>query len=356
MWPRYSRACRLDVDRALRGQLVSPYRSNRKIGIGPRDDSHIARFERALEGFYGVKHGIGMNSGTMALVAAIKALRLPAGSEIIVPPYSFSATVSAVILAGHTPRFADVDCNTFCLSAETVAKAATRKTRALVVVNLFGYVPDYKQFARFGLPIIEDAAQSQGVGGLNGVISCGSGNGSKNIPCVESGWAYTNDRQLAERMRLYISHQENFEESEVGVNGRMHELAAILALHGLRDVKERNEERAEFASYIPRWNQFMGYYWLRGGRHAYYCVPMLYKLRSPSRATFVKRMNAMGVSCGAGYITPSLEKYEAFKRYARGPLPVVTELSERTLVVFYEPFKGAEGGRKAAEAIRRAVR
>ena len=338
-WPTYTKSCRNDIDSVLKASAVSAYRSNRQWGVGPKAGSNVYQFERELEKAWSVKHCVAMNSGTVALTAAIKALELPPGSEILTTPFSFSATPASIVLAGHTPRFADVSPDHFCLDPESVKKSITRKTKAILNVDLFGYLPDYTKLKEFGLPIIQDNCQAAGAvrdgKHLHGDIAIGSGNGQKNLPVIEGGWAYTNDGKYADRMRHYISHGENFDKLEVGVNGRMHELCAILARHGLKDLDERNKRRRELAGIILGSSE---------QSHSYYCLPFLVKHK---REQFAAACKARGLEIGCGYINPSLEKYAAFRRFIKHKLPVVTELSERTLCLIYNatPDKSLSWGR-----------
>lgn len=343
MWPSYSRECRKEIDSALRGPLVSAYRSNETSGAPPAKGSNIWHFERELEKAWKVKHAVAVNSGTMALTAAIVALRLPPQSDIVTTPYSFSATPASIILAGHRPVFADIDPHHFCLSPESVKKSLTRKTRAILNVDLFGYLPDYAPLKTFGLPVIQDNCQAAGAvrdgKHLHGVIACGSGNGSKNIPCVEAGWAYTDDAKLAERMREYISHGENFGSAEVGVNGRLNELVGCLARHGLASLDERNERRRElvdtFAKSLkdelvrrPRGNKHWDLFWPNlYDSHVYYVYGFKFY---GDRSRFISRCAKRGLPIQAGYTTP-LHRLPAFRKYQTAPLPVVEELHDKTL-------------------------
>lgn len=109
-WPRYSAACRRDVDRLLRkGGSLSAYRSNPDYPIGPAEGSWAWRLERHAEEMFGAKHVVACSSGTMALQAALFAMNLPAGSEVVTTPFTFSATAATIIRAGLLPVFADVD-------------------------------------------------------------------------------------------------------------------------------------------------------------------------------------------------------------------------------------------------------
>ncbi len=375
-WPEYTASCRKDIDAVLKSGAVSAYRSNKQWGVGPKEGSNVYRFERELEKAWNVKHCVAMNSGTMALVAAIKALELPPGSEILTTPFSFSATPASILIAGHTPRFADISPDHFCLDPESVKKSITKKTKAILNVDLFGYLPDYSELLEIDLPVIQDNCQSAGAvrdgKRLHGVIAIGSGNGSKNLPVIEGGWAYTNDGKYADRMRHYISHGENFDKLEVGVNGRMHELCAILARHGLKDLDERNNRRRQLAYAIPGYGMFPDadlkrmreWPWgeppiqisVASDAHVHY-VTALRLRKDIDRARFIKRMARHGITVGAGYIQPTLDKYPAFKKYVTHPLPVAHELSFKTLALLYclTPEKPLSYAKKVAGAIRASL-
>lgn len=364
VWPTYTAACKRDVLALLDGRTLSAYRANPKVGVGPRDGSWAWRLERALEKLSGARYAVAVNSGTAALHCALAALDLR-GREVITSPYTFSATASAILLAGGVPRFADVDPHSFCITPETVAPHVNRKTAAILPVDIFGYVADKSGFAKYGLPVVSDSCQAVGAHRLtrHEVAACYSMNGLKNVPAGEGGALVTNDKRIAERARMLANHRENFGSRDVGYNFRIQEMVACLAWHGVQSVEERNAERRAFANEVPPYTRggHEGFtlsripYTARG--HAYYCAPMQYDAREgPARPHLVRRLNRMGISCGEGYIRPTLEKYRAFKRYATRPLPVVTELSERTLVLFYEPWRGRAGGQAAAKAIEKAVR
>lgn len=366
-WPHFSVVCRKDVDALLASGPVSPYRSNQDWGVSPRPKSNVAKFERELERAWKVKHAVFVNSGTMALTAALRALELPPGSEVLTTPFSFSATPAAILLAGYVPRFADIDPHHFCLSAESVKKSITRKTRAILNVDLFGYLPDYSTLKAFGLPVIQDNCQAAGAvrdgKHLHGVIACGSGNGSKNLPCVEAGWAYTDDERLADRMRRYISHEENFGSDRVGVNGRGHELVAVLARHGLRELDERNERRRRLVEELNRCmvNDGTGYAQDASGdpavfdeSHVYYVVPWVVQGRD--RAKIISRCAKRGLAVQESYTTP-LHHLKAFRKYCKRELPVVDELHSKTLCLLTNltPDKGLDEARRTAKIIREAL-
>lgn len=158
-----------------------------------------------------------------------------------------------------------------------------------------------------------------------------------------------------------MNHAENFGADYVGLNYRPNELTACVAYHGLLELEERNARRQALAERLSRaiwgWNRekrLLDTPSWRETDHVFYCYPFTIKR---DRSKFIQRMKRKGVTVGAGYINPTLEKYKAFRKYARGPLPVVTELSEKTLCLLYcltpdKPLSyAAEVARKMRECL-----
>lgn len=350
IWPTYSAECRREVDKLLRrGGSLSAYRSNREYPVGPSDGSWAWRLERHAEAMFSATHVIVCSSGTMALQAALHALNLPAGSEVVTTPFTFSATVAAVVRAGLVPVFADVDA-WGCLDPAKARRAMTKHTTAILPVDLFGRAVA-NQFAGLGVPVLEDACQAVGgwstasdrSAGRLGTIGVWSFNGAKNVPAGEAGAVVTDSDALAQRARLYVSHGENFAWDKVsesprdtpwlvtGVNGRINEITACVAYHGLIRVLERNQKRRQLAAVLQ---QRLG-----GHRkltlpdttgHALYVYPFLLS-SIVSRRLFAGKLRKAGIEIGEGYIVPPLHAYPAFRRCQRGPLPVAETLSAQTL-------------------------
>src|SRR3990172_6994464 len=190
-WPFYSKECVADVSAMLRGALpLTAYRANPCTGVGPVRDSWAWRLEREIEKKFKVKHAIACNSGTSALYMGLKA-RGVEGWEIVTTPYTFSATVAAILHAGATPVFADVDPFNYCISKETVKRVLTKKTKAILPVHLFGQLSYVDELSSFGLPVFEDACQAVGArrgevyAGTMGDFGTYSFNGGKNVPAGE---------------------------------------------------------------------------------------------------------------------------------------------------------------------------
>lgn len=332
IWPHYTEECRRDMDELLRaGGSLSAYRANKNYGSGPKEGSWAWRLEREIERQFKVKHAVVTNSGTAALHCALHGSAIR-DREVVVSPYTFSATVAAIVHAGGIPRFADVDPDHYCITKETVKRVLTRRTAAVLPVHIFGRLGDVDDLRSFGLPVVEDACQSVGArlderyAGTLGAAGVFSFNGAKNAPAGECGAMVTNDQRRADQARLLANHAENFGAQWVGFNYRPNEMTCLVAYHGLKELRWRNEVREELADYL---NMKMDWMVEELNRHVYYVFP--FKVKAGTRERFVKRMATRGVRVSQGYITPPLHKYPAFRQYARGRLPVVEELSAKTL-------------------------
>lgn len=369
-WPNYSPACRSAVNDLLkRGGSLSAYRANPLFPswTGPLEGSYAYKLEREIEKRFKVKHCIAVNSGTAALHAGLAGLDLR-GGEVITSPYTFSATVTAILLAGGVPRFADVDPFTFVITPETVKKHVTRHTKAILPVSLFGGMSDVRGLKEFGLPVVEDACQavgarnSEGYSGTVSEVGAYSFNGGKNVPAGEAGALVTNNDATAEAARLFMNHGENFNRKDIGVNYRMNEITACVAYHGLLELEERNQRRIDLAQKVyeqtcdldvrtlpPQDDEYFT------GSHVFYVYP--FTIHGMRRDLFIKRMKRNGIPVGAGYITPPLHKYKAFRQYARGPLPVVEELSSKTLCVLstLTPDRPLSYAEDVAKAMRESL-
>src|SRR2546430_44371 len=126
--------------------------------LGPE----VRAFEAEFAAYVGARHAIGVANGTDALVLALRALGVGPGDEVVVPSFTFYASVEAIPLTGARPVFCDVDPETYCLTADTVRAALTPRTKAVIAVHLFGNVAPVAEIAALGVPVLEDAAQAAG--------------------------------------------------------------------------------------------------------------------------------------------------------------------------------------------------
>lgn len=354
-WPSYSRACRKDVDELLKkGGSLSAYRANPQVGVEPVKDSWAWRLERDIEKRFRVKHAVAVNSGTAALHGGLVGLNLR-GGEVITSPYTFSATVAAILLAEGTPVFADVDPYTYCITKETVKRVISKRTRAILPVHLFGGMADIRGLREFGLPVLEDACQAvgacnhDGYSGTQGQVGCYSFNGTKNVSAGEAGALVTNSEELASKARLLMNHGENFGSKQVGYNYRPNEVTCCIAWHGLQSLEERNQRRIDLATRVLPCEK-------ADGSHVYYVVPLVLPERI-DRGGFIRKMAKRGIPVGAGYIVPPLHRYKAFAKYQKCPLPVVEELSAKTLCILstLTPDRPLSYADEVAKALRESL-
>ena len=215
----------------------------------------VREFEEAWRLKFGARHAISMNSATSGLYAAMGAIGLSPGDEVIVPPYTMSATVVAPLIYGGIPVFADIDPRTFTLDTAAVEAAITPRTRAILAVNLFGqpaHLRDLRILAdRRGIMLVEDNAQGPlaaeygRYAGTIGHIGVFSLNYHKHIHSGEGGVCVTDDAELADRLQLIRNHAESVVEAAgaadltnmVGFNFRMTELSAAVGIAQLNDVE-----------------------------------------------------------------------------------------------------------------------
>lgn len=226
----------------------------------------VNELEAAVALRCGVAHGVGVSSGTDALLVALMAIDLKPGDEVVTSAYSFFATAGAVARLGGVPVFVDIDPATFNLDPAAVEKAVTRKTRAVIPVHLFGQCADMKPIIetarRHGLRVIEDAAQAIGAeyrdgrrAGAMGDIGCFSFFPSKNLGAMgDAGMAVTGDEDLAERLRLLRAHgsKPKYHHKLIGGNFRLDTVQAAILLVKLRHLDGWTRKRRENAARYER--------------------------------------------------------------------------------------------------------
>jgi dTDP-4-amino-4,6-dideoxygalactose transaminase len=201
----------------------------------------VAEFERRFAALTGVQHAVAVNNGTTALVAALQVLDLEPGDEVVTSPFTFVATLNAILEAGATATFADIDDVDFNLAPDAAAAAIGDRTRVLMPVHLYGQTAPMGELAPLaadrGLALVEDSAQSHGAtldgraAGSFG-IGCFSFYGTKNITTGEGGIITTDDDVLADRLRVLRNQgmRARYQYEVAGHNYRLTDLQAALAL------------------------------------------------------------------------------------------------------------------------------
>ena len=280
----------------------------------------VDRFEREFAGFYGAKHAVSSTSGSAALHVAIGAINPDPGDEIITAPITDVGTITAIMLQSAIPVFADIDPVTFNMAPADVERQITSRTRAIVVVHLFGNSADIAAMAdvagRHGVPLIEDCSQSHAIKldgryiGTYGDIGCFSLQQSKFMTTGDGGMTITENDAYAERMRLFVNKAVVSTEAGhrdydfLAPTYRMNELTAavgIAQLPKLRGVVLRRQALGELLtsliSGIPGLETATV---TPGSEHGYWT----YALRTPGfdALEFARALIAEGVSSTQAYI------------------------------------------------------
>jgi len=227
--------------------------------LGPEGDA----LETEIAQLCGVAHGVGVASGTDALILALRACGVGAGDEVIIPPFTFVATASAVNAIGAKPRFADIRPDTYNLDPSDLARRVTQKTKAIIAVHLYGLSADMNpimDFARaHNLRVIEDNAQAIGASykgrptGSIGDVACLSFYPTKNLGAYgDAGMVVTNSGEMAERLKTLRNHGQTakYVSTEPGWNSRLDEIqAAILRVKLLHLLEWQRARQAHADAY-----------------------------------------------------------------------------------------------------------
>ncbi|MCP2262304.1 dTDP-4-amino-4,6-dideoxygalactose transaminase [Streptoalloteichus tenebrarius] len=214
----------------------------------------VRRFEESFAAVAGTRHAVAVNNGTTALVAALQVLDLQPGDEVITSPFTFVATLNAILEAGATARFADIREDDFCVDPDAVAAAIGPRTKVLMPVHLYGQTADMGKLAplaeEHGLRLVEDAAQAHGAtfdgrGAGSFGLGCFSFYATKNITTGEGGAITTDDDALADRLRVLRNQgmRQRYQYEVAGHNYRMTDLQAALAVPQLEKIDQVTARR-----------------------------------------------------------------------------------------------------------------
>ena len=253
-----------EIDTAVKKVLEST------VFIGGKE---VEEFEKEVAEFCGVKHAIGLNSGTDALFLSLKALGVGPGDEVITAPFTFIATAGVIANCGAKPVFADINPETFNIDPSKIEEKITKKTKAILPVHLFGQMADMDEIMSIArkrnLFVVEDAAQAIGAtqkfeirnskfeirsAGSVGDFGCFSFFPSKNLGAYgDGGMVVTDNDEFAEKIRLLKNHgsspKEKYLNLIIGTNSRLDAIQAAILRVKLKYLPEWSKQRAEIASY-----------------------------------------------------------------------------------------------------------
>ena len=305
---------------------------------------NVQELEKEFAQFCGAAHGIGVSDGTTALHLILRAMGIGQGDEVITVSHTFIATAEAILLAGATPVFVDIDPTTYLMDISQVEPMITPNTKAILPVHLYGQTVDMDPLLaiakRHGLKVIEDACQAHGAeykdrrAGSLGDASGFSFYYSKNLGAYgEGGFITTNDAELAAQIRKIRDHGSaaRYHHDLIGLNGRLDEIQAVVLRAKLPYLVTWNEQRRKHAK---RYTDLLSGLVIRTPvERAENChVYHLYVIQTPKRDDLQAWLKSQGISTGIHYPIPiHLQKAMSFLGYKQGDLPITERAASQVL-------------------------
>src|SRR3989338_10112838 len=232
------------------------------IAQGPK----VRELEEKFAKLCGTKYAVAVNSGTAALHTALHVAGIEQGDEVITTPFTFIATANTILMQQAKPVFVDIDEDTFNIDADKIKEKITKKTKAIVTVDLYGLLCDYNKIGKIAknnnLMIVEDACQAVNAeqngkkAGNFGDIAAFSFYGTKNITCGEGGMITTNSKEYAENAKLFRQHgrsnMASYEYEGLGYNYRATDISAAILLEQLKKIDIITKKRIENAECLTK--------------------------------------------------------------------------------------------------------
>ncbi len=294
---------------------------------GNADTSFVHRFENEFKAYHEAEHGVGVANGTGAIEVALKALGIGAGDEVIVPPYTFYSTVSAVLQVNATPVFADIDPVSLCIDPAEVEACITPRTRAVIPVHIAGMpcdMPSILKLARaHDLYVVEDSAQGHGAIGCDmdgrprkvgaiGDIGTFSFQASKNMSAGEGGIILTNSQELHDRCWGLQSLGRRpggawYGHFDVGWNYRMPEFIGAVLCAQMQRVEAQTRQRTENAAVLDEILNGVAGLTIGPTDALPYCTRRayhLYTIRFEDKDRMLEALKKYGIPISPGYTTP----------------------------------------------------
>ncbi|UCB51846.1 MAG: DegT/DnrJ/EryC1/StrS family aminotransferase [Candidatus Zixiibacteriota bacterium] len=304
----------------------------------------VAEFEEQFAGYCGAKHCVGINSGTSALIMALKALDVGEGDEVITTPNTFIATAEAISFAGATPIFVDIEDGSYNLDPAKLEKAITGKTKAIIPVHLYGQPADMDPMLEIaekkGVAVIEDSAQAHGAqykgkkaGGL-ATAACFSFYPGKNLGAYgEGGAVTTNNENIAQKVRMLRDHgsPKKFYHEFIGNNCRLEGIQGAVLSVKLKHLDKWNEGRRENAALYRKYLEGTGVgvpEQMPYAKHVYH----VFCIRVKDRQKLIDFLKEKGIFTNIHYPIPiHLQKAYQFLGYKKGDFPVTEGCMDQIL-------------------------
>jgi dTDP-4-amino-4,6-dideoxygalactose transaminase len=324
-----------------------------------------AALESEIAELCGVTHGVGVASGTDALILALRSVGVAAGDEVILPPFTFVATGSAVSALGAAPVFADIQPDSFNVSAAEIAKRITPRTRAIIVVHLYGLAADMdaiRDAAKCSaIPIVEDNAQAIGATytdkptGALGDVACISFYPTKNLGAYgDAGMIVTNSAEMDTRLRTLRNHGQSSRYSSVepGWNSRLDEIQAAVLRVKLRYLREWERARRSLAAMYSKMLAPVEPVRTPQIPAGYEHVFHQYTLRVPRRDELQKFLSERNIGSAVYYPVPlHLQPIYAKLAHHKGTFPHAERAAEEAVSLPMFPELRPEQVQRVAESI-----
>ncbi len=329
--------------------------------------AYVSKFEEKFASFIGTKHGIACSSGTSALTTAVEAAGIGPGDEVITTPFTFIASSNAILYSRAKVVFADIDERTFNIDPVSIASKITDKTKAVLVVHLYGQPCRMNEIRKIcddnDLLLIEDCAQAHGaeykgkkVGSI-GDVSAFSFYATKNMVTGEGGMIMTGNDAIAEKSRVIINQGQvnRYDHIMVGYNNRMTNIEAAIGLGQFSRLRVMTAKRRENASYLSE--NLKGIEWLEvpfteeGCSHVWHQYTV--KVDGALRDGFFDYLNKNGVGARVYYPKPSYMQ-PAYQElgYREGLCPVSESVSKRVISLPVHPLLTKADLRKIVEVVK----
>lgn len=330
----------------------------------------VSEFEAAYADATGVSSCVGLANGTDAIELSLRALGVTVGDEVVLPANSFVATAEAVSRIGAVPVVVDVDPTYLLIDPDRVAEAMSARTKAIVPVHLFGQVAPVERLQSiaeaWGVPIVEDAAQSQGArrfgqpAGSLGKVAGTSFYPGKNLGAFgDAGAVTTNDPDLAERIRMIAAHgsKTKYVHEVLGFNSRLDALQAVVLIAKLKRLAYWNACRREAAAYYDELLAGSLDVVLPRSAEGNEDVWHLYVIRVRDRDKVLAALHEAGIGAGIHYPTP-IHQTQAFAPLAKlgTACPISEQAAGEILSLPLCPYITAETQEYVVEILGRAVR
>ncbi|MDO9067350.1 MAG: DegT/DnrJ/EryC1/StrS family aminotransferase [Deltaproteobacteria bacterium] len=344
------------------------------LSLGPE----ILKFEKAFAGYIGRKHALAVSSGTVGLHLITRALGLKKGDEVITSPYSFAASVNCILYQGARPVFVDVDSRTMNLDPKKIEQAITRRTRAILAVDVFGLPADYQKIQalckKHRLILIEDSCEALGAkyrgkrAGSFGIAAVFGFYPNKQITTGEGGMVLTDDDQLAATMRSLRNQGRHsmggwLAHHDLGYNYRMPDINAALGLVQLsrlpgilaRRKKMAQNYRKLFARRLPEFTVLKDF---PGMTRSWFVFAALVpsRLKGSGRDRLIKHLQDQGIGCAHYFPALHLQPYLVKSlKHRRGDFPLTEDIADRSLAIPFHHLLTIKDQERVVKAMEQFV-